>query len=146
LPFAWLTSLGAGLAQTWATWRVARMAGGLADLHAPPDCEVSRQMSRLVARAAPSAVYYALAGQITVWLIAFFGTTRSVAQVGALGRLAMVYTVATAAFTVMIVPRFARAQFAAGRTVTAVYWRAQLALLAPLAVIAVLVALFPVPP
>jgi len=100
-------------------------------------------MARLVARAAPSAVYYALAGQITVWLIALCGTTRAVAQVGALGRLAMVYGVVTAAFTVMIVPRFARAQFARGSAALGVYWRAQLALSAPLALIMLLVTAFP---
>jgi hypothetical protein len=96
-----------------------------------------------VARAAPSAVYYALAGQITVWLIALCGTTRAVAQVGALGRLAMLYSVVTAAFTVMIVPRFARAQFDRGSAALGVYWRAQLALSAPLGLIMLLVTAFP---
>jgi hypothetical protein len=142
-PFAWLASLGAGLAQTWATWRVRRLAGSLADLDASPDPRASREMARLVARAAPGAIYYALAGQITVWLIALCGTTRAVAQVGALGRLAMVYNVVTAAFTVMVVPRFARTQFARGSSALGVYWRVQLALLALLGVITVLVAAFP---
>jgi hypothetical protein len=142
-PFAWLASLGAGLAQTWATWRVRRLAGSLADLDASPDPGASREMARLVARAAPGAIYYALAGQITVWLIALCGTTRAVAQVGALGRLAMVYNVVTAAFTVMVVPRFARTQFARGSSALGVYWRVQLALLALLGVITVLVAAFP---
>jgi len=143
LPFAWLASLGAGLAQIWATWRVRRVAGALADLNAPPDRSASREMTRLVARATPGAIYYALAGQITVWLIALLGTTRAVAQVGALSRLAMVYNVVTAAFTVMVVPRFARAQFARGSTALGVYWRVQLALLAPLGMITLLAAAFP---
>ena len=142
-PYAWLASLGAGLAQTWATWRTRRLAGSLADLNAPPDRSASREMTRLVARAAPGAIYYALAGQITVWLIALLGTTRAVAQVGALSRLAMVYNVVTAAFTVMVVPRFARAQFARDSRALAVYWRVQLALLVPLGIITLLVAAFP---
>ena len=142
-PFAWLATVGAGVAQTWATWRVARMARTLADLQAPPDPAASREMARLVARAAPNAIYYALSGQITVWLIAFLGTTHAVAQVGALGRLAMVYNVVNAAFTVMVVPRFARAQFAAGAAAVAVFWRVQLLLLAPLLMIIALVTAFP---
>jgi len=144
-PFAWLASLGTGLAQTWATWRTRRLAGSLAELDAAPDPGASREMVRLVARAAPGAIYYALAGQITVWLIALFGTTRAVAQVGALGRLAMLYNIVTAAFTVMVVPRFARAQFGHGSRASAlaVYWRAQLALLALLGMITVLVAVYP---
>jgi len=142
-PFAWLASLGAGLAQTWATWRTRRLAGSLADLKAPPDRTASREMTRLIARAAPGAIYYALAGQITVWLIALFGTTRAVAQVGALGRLAMIYNVIAAAFTVMVVPRFARTHFARGGAALWVYWRVQLALLAPLSLIVLLVAAFP---
>ncbi|HXW74456.1 MAG TPA: hypothetical protein VEK10_06555 [Steroidobacteraceae bacterium] len=141
--FAWLASLSAGLAQTWATWRVRRLAGSLADLDASPDPRASREMARLVARAAPGAIYYALAGQITVWLIALFGNTTAVAQVGALGRLAMLYNVVTAAFTVMVVPRFARAHFVHGSSALGVYWRVQLALLALLGTITALVAAFP---
>ena len=143
LPFAWIATIGAGLAQSWATWRTAHIARGLADFNAPPDAGARSEMARLVARAAPGAIYYALAGQITVWLIALLGTTRAVAQVGALGRLAMVYNVVTAAFTVMVVPRFARAQLARSNAALPVFWRWQLALLAPLGLIVLLVAMFP---
>jgi O-antigen/teichoic acid export membrane protein len=142
-PLAWLATLGAGIAQTWAMWRTARLAGTLAELQAAPDRSASREMTRMVARAAPNAIYYALSGQITVWLIAFLGTTSAVAQVGALGRLAMIYNVVTAAFTVMVVPRFARAQFAQRRGALTRYWRAQLALLVPLGLIMAVVAVFP---
>jgi hypothetical protein len=100
-------------------------------------------MARLVTRAAPNAIYYALSGQITVWLIAFLGTTAAVAQVGALGRLAMIYNVVTAAFTVMVVPRFARARFTVESAALSVYWQTQLAVLVPLSLIVLAVVAFP---
>jgi hypothetical protein len=143
LPFAWLANLGAGIAQIWTTRRIARLTGTLADLDAPADRGANREMRRLVTRAAPNAIYYALAGQITVWLIAVLGTTSAVAQVGALGRLAMVYNVVTAAFAVMVVPRFARAQLTGGPPTLAVFWRVQVLLLAPLLLIIALVVAFP---
>jgi hypothetical protein len=49
----------------------------------------------------------------------------------------------TAAFTVMVVPRYARAQLSAGRTALRVFWQAQLMLCAPLLVMVALVAAFP---
>jgi hypothetical protein len=50
-------------------------------------------------------------GQITVFLISFFAhRTSSVAEVGALGRLAMIFTVLTNLLTNIFIPAFARCQ------------------------------------
>jgi len=52
-----------------------------------------------------------LQGQITVLLISFFGNrATSVAEVGALGRLAMIFTVLGQVLTNIFVPAFARCQ------------------------------------
>jgi hypothetical protein len=56
-------------------------------------------------------LFYCFQGQITVFLISFFGRqTASVAEVGALGRLAMIFTVLTNMLTNVFVPAFARCQ------------------------------------
>jgi len=142
-PFAWLASLGAGIAQIWTTWRLGRVSGSLADLDAPPDRGATKEMTRQITRAAPGAVYYAFAGQITVWLISVFGSTTAVAQVGALGRLAMAFNVATAVFGAIVVPRFARAQFTGRSFALRRFWYTQVGMAAVLSGGVLLVAAFP---
>ena len=142
-PYAWLANIGNGLGQIWAVWRLRRLGGELADLDAAPDHAARQSIVRQVRRTAPSAVYYAFAGQISVWLISVLGSTESVAQVGALGRLAVVFNVISAIFTLVLVPRFARMQGGEGSGVLQRYWLVQLAMLTPLAALVCWVALFP---
>jgi hypothetical protein len=143
LPYAWLASLAAGLAQTWTAWRVRRLAGDFVNLDVPPDPVARNEILQQVRRMAPGAVYYAFAGQIGVFLISMFGSTESVAQVGALSRLTMVFTIATAVFSLIVVPRFARLQGSHRRDVLRTFWQAQLALGAGLAVVVFWVSVFP---
>jgi O-antigen/teichoic acid export membrane protein len=56
-----------------------------------PDPGVTRQMVSYVLPSLPTLVFYALQGQISLFLISLFGQTRSVAEVGALGRLAQIF-------------------------------------------------------
>jgi hypothetical protein len=62
---------------------------------------------------AANAVFFCLQGQITIFLISFFGrSASSVAEVGALGRLTMIFTVLGQLLTNIFVPAFARCQSA----------------------------------
>ena len=142
-PYAWLANIGAGFGQVWAVWRLRRLGGELASLDAVPDRAARQSIVQQVRRTAPSAVYYAFAGQISVWLISILGSTESVAQVGALGRLAVVFNVIAAVFTLVFVPRFARMQADQGSGVLARYWFVQIAMLTSLAAIVSWVTLFP---
>ena len=53
-------------------------------------------------------IYFALQPQITVWILTAFGTSARVAEVGALGRLAIVFTLLSSAFSSLVLPRFSR--------------------------------------
>lgn len=55
-----------------------------------------------------NGVYFALQPQITVWILTIFGTVETIAQVGALGRLAIALSLVSSAFSSLAVPRFAR--------------------------------------
>lgn len=61
-----------------------------------------------VRRQAPNSLYYCIHGQVAVWLVGWFGSTADVAGVGALGRLAMLFTVAGALVAAFVQPYFAR--------------------------------------
>lgn len=143
LPYAWLANIGNGLGQLWTVWRLRRLGGELASLDEAPDLSARQNIVQQVRRTAPSAVYYAFAGQISVWLISILGSTESVAQVGALGRLAVVFNVISAIFTLVFVPRFARMDVDQGTALLQRYWMVQLTMAASLALLVSWVAVFP---
>jgi O-antigen/teichoic acid export membrane protein len=142
-PQAWLACVVAGLAQLWATSRTRLLAGGLVDVAARPDPEATRDLRARMRRIAPSAVYYAFTGQINVWLLSFFGNANTVAEAGALGRLAMVFGIATAIVSLLYIPRFARLPRTNGARVQRAFWAAQGVLGLAIGAVVGLVWLFP---
>jgi hypothetical protein len=81
------------------------------DLTAPENEDDRREIYRLTRHLAANAVFYCLQGQITVFLISFFAhRTSAVAEVGALGRLTVVFTVLSNLLTNIFAPAFARCQ------------------------------------
>jgi O-antigen/teichoic acid export membrane protein len=86
-------------------------AGNVVDLDADENDEDRHEIIRLIKHLAANAVFYCLQGQITILLISFFARgANSVAEVGALGRLAMIFAVLTNLLTNVFVPAFARCQ------------------------------------
>jgi O-antigen/teichoic acid export membrane protein len=86
-----------------------RYVAGVIDLNAPPNTEDRQEIVRLIKHLAPNAVFYCIQGQITVFLISIFAhRATSVAEVGALGRLAMIFAVISNLLTNIFVPAFAR--------------------------------------
>ena len=88
-------------------------AAGVIDFDAPDNAEDRAAMLGFIRKLAANAVFFSLQGQITVFLISFFARqTSSVAEVGALGRLAMIFAVLGNLLTNVFVPAFARCQSA----------------------------------
>ncbi|MEY2558666.1 MAG: hypothetical protein QOE34_2091 [Verrucomicrobiota bacterium] len=90
-----------------------RYAAGVIDLNAPENAEDRSAMIGFIKSQAANAVFFCLQGQITIFLISFFGrSATSVAEVGALGRLAMIFTVMGQLLMNIFAPAFARCQSA----------------------------------
>lgn len=90
-----------------------KYVAGVIDLHAPENAEDRAAMAGFIRKLAANAVFYCLQGQITVFLISFFARrTSSIAEVGALGRLAMIFAVLSNLLANVFVPAFARCQSA----------------------------------
>lgn len=70
--------------------------------------EKRKEIVHLAAPNAVSTIYYALQGQISLFLITFFGHTAGVASVGALGRLSQIFTIFSQMNPVLIDPYFAQ--------------------------------------
>jgi O-antigen/teichoic acid export membrane protein len=93
------------LLKRWTTDNIER--------HAPINQEDRATMLSIVKHQAPNGVFYCLQGQLTIWLISIFGNTRNIAEVGALGRLGMIFSVVSAVMSSIVLPGFARCQSAA---------------------------------
>jgi hypothetical protein len=92
-------------------WLLRRYVAGVVDLDAPANEEDRRAMHGFIKGQAANSVFFCIQGQITVFLISFFGTdSSSVAEVGALGRLAMIFAVFSNLLTNVFAPAFARCQ------------------------------------
>jgi O-antigen/teichoic acid export membrane protein len=107
-PWTFVALLAAGLPQIWANMRLRNLSADYVSWNQKPDNAVRKEILFFVKRVVPGAIYYCLSGQITIWLISIFGTSAALAQMGALGRLAMVLSFFGVLFSTLISPRFAR--------------------------------------
>jgi hypothetical protein len=67
-----------------------------------------RKVLRYLLPTLPGAAYYAIQGPLVVWLSAAFGSTRNIAEVGALGRLGLVVGLFSGLTGTVFLPRLAR--------------------------------------
>lgn len=107
-PFAVTAILAAGLGQIYLNRSLRRIALPRYDATQPEDPEVREEILKIVRRIFPTAIYYSIASQMSLWLISIFGETTSIAHLGALDRLGMISTLFTTVFGTIMIPRFAR--------------------------------------
>lgn len=107
-PFTGIALIANGLPRIYGNFQLRSISESFADKGVKPDPEIRSEILKIVRMQMPSAVYYSFSGQITIWLISIFGQTSSMAQLGALGRFAMLYTLVSSMFNTLIIPRFAR--------------------------------------
>ena len=73
-----------------------------------PSKEKRTAIIQLTLPAVPGVIFYALQGQISLLLITMFGRTAAVASVGALGRLAQIFTLFLQMNPLLVEPYFAK--------------------------------------
>jgi O-antigen/teichoic acid export membrane protein len=106
LLYGWLGvfTAAAGTAVTAVLARPRR-----ADPASPADLGVyRRRVLRYLLPTLPSALYFSVQSPLVVWLSATFGSTRNIAEVGALGRLGLVVGIFSSLTSVVFLPRLAR--------------------------------------
>src|SRR5688572_11998814 len=92
-------------------WMLRRYVAGVIDLKAPENSEDREAMRGFIRSQAANAVFFCLQGQITIFLISIFSRdVSSIAEIGALGRLAMIFAVLSNLLTNVFAPAFARCQ------------------------------------
>lgn len=85
-----------------------RKASAIITWNAPIDRLYRGELVAVVRKQFLWAYFFAFQGQITIWLISLFGTADRVAEVGALGRLAVVFVLFSSVLGGVVVPTFAR--------------------------------------
>lgn len=107
-PLAFVAIVAAGIPQFWANIKLKYLCLSFADIKQKVNPSISKKILQMVKRILPESIYSCLAGPITIWLLSIFGSTTSVAQLGALTRLAMLMTLFDVLFGTLISPRFSR--------------------------------------
>jgi O-antigen/teichoic acid export membrane protein len=67
-----------------------------------------RRVLRYLTPSLPSALYFSIQGPLVVWLSATFGSTRTIAEVGAIGRLGLLVGIFGSLTSVVFLPHLAR--------------------------------------
>lgn len=91
------------------------------DLKSRATPEDRRAILSVVKQQAPNTIYYCVQGQLMVFLISVFGHTNAIAEIGALGRLAVLFAVINSITVSVIMPRFARCQ--EKQRLRAIWWQ-----------------------
>jgi O-antigen/teichoic acid export membrane protein len=78
--------------------------------HCTPDRDIQRKLTKLNFNVLPGTIAFVLQSQIGIAMISIFGKTASVADLGALTRIALLLTVPQAIVSKIIGPKLARAK------------------------------------
>lgn len=107
-PFTFVALFANSIPRLYGNYKLRKQSAKFLDIDEKPDDQVRKEIFVSVKRTMPLVIYYVISGQLAIWLISFFGSTTSISQLGALGRLAMVFTVVISLFATLVVPRFSR--------------------------------------
>jgi len=107
-PWAFIAILVSGISQIWGNFRIRKVIKPYVEFGQNPSLEVKKRIIKILYRTLPESIYYCISGQITIWILAVFGSTNAVAEIGALSRIAVLLAVLTVLFHTLIIPRFAR--------------------------------------
>jgi O-antigen/teichoic acid export membrane protein len=87
-----------------------RWSREVADPGARTNPEDRRELVRLSLKSLPNTVFFCLQGQITLFILTFTRNPTGIADLTALGRLALLFAVFSVMFANVLTPRFARCQ------------------------------------
>ncbi len=110
---AWLASLTATCGVSLEVFLLTRAVRPQIAHDVAEDAEYRSSIYTMVRKTAPLTIYFCIQSQVSIWLISIFGKTQQVADIGAVGRIGMIFAVLGSVYAAIAVPRFARSN---GRT------------------------------
>lgn len=109
-PWTFVAVLAAGIPRIYGNIQLHKIANSFVVKTQKVDKEVKGAILGSVKKLMPSAIYFTFSGQITIWLLSFFGSSTNLAQIGALGRISIILSIIGVVLGQLIVPRFVRLQ------------------------------------
>ncbi|MEH2250274.1 polysaccharide biosynthesis protein [Nostoc sp.] len=82
------------------------------DSEASINQEDKKHILAIIKHQAPNAIYYCFQGQLMLYLITLFGDINNIAQIGALGRVGIVFSLINPVMNNIVLPSFSRCQSA----------------------------------
>ena len=107
-PLASLAIVATGMGQVYTNFQLRKLSTRNADWKVESDPVYKARIMKVVKRVVPGTIYYAVAGQLTVWLVSAFNDTDGVADIGALSRIMAVLVILRMTLNLLVIPRFAR--------------------------------------
>ncbi|RZK45099.1 MAG: polysaccharide biosynthesis protein [Hymenobacter sp.] len=107
-PFTFAALLANGLPRIYGNYKLRQVAEKFAVGNASPDPVVEAAIIRGVKRTLPIVIYSCLSGQLTIWLVSFFGKTDGISQIGALSKINALFNLVAILVSTLVIPRFSR--------------------------------------
>lgn len=107
-PWTFVIVLAAGLPQIYGNYKLRKINAKFVDVKQKADSAIRKEILRIVIRILPNIVFYALSGQIVIWILSVFGNSTDLASIGALGRFAVFMGFFTSILSTLFLPRFSR--------------------------------------
>jgi O-antigen/teichoic acid export membrane protein len=121
-PLTFVALIANSIPRIYGNYRLRKLAARFADVNQVPDAAVRKEVIKGVNRTLPVVIYYCLSSQISIWLISFLGTTNSISEIGALGRIGMVFNLFATLFATLAVPRFSRMENNQSQLLRSFFW------------------------
>jgi len=80
------------------------------DTTAPVITEDKKEILRVVKHQVGNTIFYCIQGQLTIWIVSVFGNVANVAEIGALSRLGLIFTIVSSVLGNVLIPNYARLQ------------------------------------
>lgn len=107
-PFTWAAILANGIPRILGNVRLKKIVEKRADLSQPINDTYTKEISRILKRSFPGAVYFAFSGQISLLILSYLGKVSNVASWGALGRYSVIFTIIGMVVNILLIPRYVR--------------------------------------
>ncbi|WP_343694804.1 polysaccharide biosynthesis protein [Flavobacterium sp.] len=141
-PWTFVLILASGIPQMYGNSKLKIINTKFADYSQKPDLVIRKEILRIVTRILPNIIFYALSGQIVIWILSVFGNSTDLASIGALGRFAALMAFFTTISGTLFLPRFSRLENDK-ETLLKYFWFFQMILFLAAGFIMLIVFLFP---
>ncbi|MEL0653256.1 polysaccharide biosynthesis protein [Algibacter sp. TI.3.09] len=105
-PISIIAILANGFPRIYGNIKLRKITKEHSNIASEPSPEVRKNILKVVKRIMPGSIYYAISGQLIIWLVSIFGNTTNIAQIGALGRFSMLFALIQTICHFLIIPKF----------------------------------------